>query len=85
MMRYDKLSWYDHSGYKQMTAPYLNVNVTNESESKRSIVNEKLSQNCSAKESELCFTKEDESECGNEKQKDAKNEVAYDVTNYINV
>ena len=68
-----------------MTAPSLDVNVTNNSESKRSIVNEKLSHKCSVKDNELCFTKEDESECANEKQKDAKNEVACDVTNYFNV
>ena len=79
MMRSDKLNCYGHGGYTKMTA----VNVTNKSESKRSIVNEKLSQKYSAKENELCFTKEDESECANEKQKDAKNEVAYDVTNYL--
>ena len=85
MMRSDNLNWYDHGGYKEMTAPYSNVIVTNKSESKRSIVNEKLSQKYSAKENELCFTKEDKSECANKKQKDAKNEVAYDVTNYINV
>ena len=30
-----------------MTAPYSNVNVTNEGESTRSIANEKLSQSCS--------------------------------------
>ena len=85
MMRSDKLNWYNHGGYTKMTAPYSNVIVTNESESKRSIVNEKLSQICSAKENELFFTKEDESECTNEKQKDSKNEVAYDVTNYLDV
>ena len=68
-----------------MTAPLSNLVVTSESESKYSIVNENLSQNCSAKKNELCFTKEYESECANEKQKDAKNEVAYDVTNYLNV
>ena len=33
-----------------MTVPYLNVNVTNESESKQSIVNEKLSQSYSTNE-----------------------------------
>ena len=33
-----------------MTAPYSNINVTNESESKRSIVNEKLSQSYSTNE-----------------------------------
>ena len=68
-----------------MTAPYSNVIVTNESKSKRSIINEKLLQKCSAKDNELCFTKEDKPECANEKQKDAKNEVAHDVTNYLNV
>ena len=50
MMRSNNLNWYDHSGYKEMTAPYSKVNVTNESESKRSIVNEKLSQSCSINE-----------------------------------
>ena len=50
MMRSDKLNWYDHGGYTKMTAPYSNVNVTNESESKRIIVNEYISQKCSAKE-----------------------------------
>ena len=68
-----------------MTAPYSNVNVTNKGESKRSIVNEKLSQNCSAKENGLSFTNKDESEYANEKQKDANNEVACDVMNYFNV
>ena len=50
MMRSDNLNWYDHGGYMKMTAPYLNVNVTNKSELKRSIVNEKLSQSCSTNE-----------------------------------
>ena len=85
MTRFDKLNWYNHSGYREMTALSSNIIVTNESESKHSIVNEKLSQKCSAKENELCSTKEDESECANEKQTYAKNEVAYDVTNYLNV
>ena len=85
MMRSDKLNWYGHGGYKEMTAPSSNIVVTNESESKRSIVNKILSQKYSVKENELCFTKKDESECSNEKQKDAKNEVAYDVTKYLNV
>ena len=69
----------------KMTVPYSNVIVTNKSESKRSILNKKLSYKYSAKEKKLCFTKKDESECENEKQKDANNEVAYDVTNYLNV
>ena len=59
MMRSDKLNWYDYGGYTKITFPYSNVIVTNESESKRSIVNEKLSQKCSPKENELCLTKED--------------------------
>ena len=50
MMRSDKLNWYDHGGYKEITAPFSNVNVTNKSESKCSIVNEKLSQSCSTNE-----------------------------------
>ena len=46
----DDLNWYDHGGYTKMTAPYLNVNITNKGESKRSIVNEKLLQSCSTNE-----------------------------------
>ena len=53
MMRFDNLNWYDHGGYTKMTAPYWNVNATNESESKRSIVNEKLSQSCSTNEKKI--------------------------------
>ena len=85
MMISNNLNWYDHGGYTEMTAPYSKVNVTNEGESKRSIVNETLSQNCSAKENGLFFMKEDKPEYANEKQKEAKNEVACDVTNYFNV
>ena len=65
MMRSDNLNWYDHGGYAEQTAPSSNVNFTNEGESKRSIVNKTLSQNCSAKENKLCFTKEDKSEYAN--------------------
>ena len=68
MMRSDKLNWYDHVGYKEMTAPSSNVFVMNKSKSKRSIDNKPLLQKRSADENELCFTKEDESECKNEKQ-----------------
>ena len=68
-----------------MTGSFSNVNVTNKIESKRSIVNEPLSQKCSADENELRSTKEDESEYVNEKQKGAKNEVTCDVKNYFNV
>ena len=32
MTRSEKLNWYMHGGYKEMTAPYSNVNVTNEDE-----------------------------------------------------
>ena len=54
MMRSYNLNWYNQDGYTETTALYSNVNVTNEGESKRSIVNEKLSQSC--------FTNENKSE-----------------------
>ena len=57
MMRSDKFNWYDRGGYKEMNAPLSNVIVTNESESKHSIVNKPLSQICSTKENGLRFTK----------------------------
>ena len=85
MMRSDNLNWYDHGGYKEMTAPYWNVNVTNKNKSKCSIVNKPFSQNFSAKDNKSCSTTKDKSECSNKKQKDAKNKVACDVTNYFNV
>ena len=44
------LNWYNQDGYTETTALYSNVNVTNEGESKRSIVNKKLSQSCSTNE-----------------------------------
>ena len=47
MMRSDKLNWYDHRGYTKIISPYSNVNITNDGESKRSIVYKKLSQSCS--------------------------------------
>ena len=47
MMRSNNLNGYDCGGYTKMTAPYLNGNVTNEGESKCSIINENLSQSCS--------------------------------------
>ena len=52
IMRSDTVNWYDHGGYTKMTAPYSNVNVTNEGESKRSIVNEKSPKSCSMNENE---------------------------------
>ena len=50
MIRSDKLNWYDHGSYTKMTDPSSNVNVTNESESKRSIVNENLLHSGSTKD-----------------------------------
>ena len=47
MMRSNNLNCYDHGGYMKMTAPNSNVNITNDRESKCSIVNEKLLQSCS--------------------------------------
>ena len=47
MMRYDKLNWHDHGGYTEITAPSLNVNVTDEDELKEIIVHETLSENSS--------------------------------------
>ena len=52
MMISDNLNWYDHSGYTEMTAPSLDVNVTDEDESKRIIVHKSLSENCSTDVSE---------------------------------
>ena len=94
MMRSDNLNWYNHVGYMEMTALYLNVIGTNKGKSERSIVNENLSQSC--------YTNEKKSKCGiinkplsqkcsadeNElcsTKKDPNNEVACDVTNYFNV
>ena len=77
MMRSNELNWHVHGSYAEKTAPSSNVNVTNKRESKRSTVNEPLSQKCSAKENKLCSTKNDESEFANKKQKDAKNEVGF--------
>ena len=60
-MRADTLNWYDYGGYTKMTAPSLNVYSANKDESKRSIVNKTLSQNCSADEEELNSTEEEKS------------------------
>ena len=73
MVRYDNLNLYDHGGYTEMTDLSSNVNVTNEGESKRSIVNETLLQRCSTNEkkskysivsktlSHICSTNENKS------------------------
>ena len=47
MMRSEDLNWYDHSGYTEITAPSLNVNITDEDESKQIIVRETLLDNSS--------------------------------------
>ena len=47
MMISDNLNWHDHGGYTEMTDPSLNVNVTDEDESKRIIMHKTLSDNCS--------------------------------------
>ena len=52
MMRSDNLNWHDHDGYTEMTAPSLNVNATDEDESKRIIVRKSLSESCSTYVSE---------------------------------
>ena len=51
-MRSNNLNWHDHGGYTEITAPYLNVNVTYEDESKCSIVHKGLLQNFSTDERE---------------------------------
>ena len=52
MMRYNNLNWHDYGGYAEMTAPSLNVNAMDEDESKRIIMHEGLSENCSTDVSE---------------------------------
>ena len=47
MMISDNLNWYDHGGYTEMTDTSLNVNATDEDESKRIIMHKGLSDNCS--------------------------------------
>ena len=54
-----------------MTALSLNVNATDKDGSKRIIVHECLSEDCS--------TEEDKRECTIMEHKDAENEVTYDV------
>ena len=46
MMRYNKLNWHNHGGYMEITSPSLNVNATDEDESKHIILHEGLSDNC---------------------------------------
>ena len=52
MVRSDNLNWHDHGGYMEIIVLSLNVNVTDEDESKRIIVQEILSENCSRDVSE---------------------------------
>ena len=51
-MRSDALNWHDYGGYTKKTAPSSNINSTDEDESKRNIVHEALSHNCSTKKYE---------------------------------
>ena len=71
--------------YPKMTASYLTVSVTNESESKCSIIDKPLSQKRSTDENKWRSTEEDELECSKKKQNYAKNLVSYDVTNCLKV
>ena len=52
MMRSDAINWHDYEDYTEMTTPSLNVNYSDKDESKRNIVHETLSQNCSANKGE---------------------------------
>ena len=52
MMISDNLNWHGHGGYTEMADPSLNVNVTDEDESKCIIMQESLSENCSTDVSE---------------------------------
>ena len=95
MMRSDNLNWYDHSGYKEMTAPYSNVNVTSKSESKLSIVNEKLSQSGSTNENkskrsivnepllQKCSAKENELCSTKEDESECANKKQKDAKNEV--
>ena len=47
MMRSDNLNWHDRGGYTKMSDPSLNFSDTDEDESKRIIMYEILSDNCS--------------------------------------
>ena len=47
MMRSNNLNWPGHGGYTGMTSLFLNVNATDKDGSKRIIVHEDLSKNCS--------------------------------------
>ena len=51
IMRSDTLNWHNYGGYMKMTALSLNVNFTDKYKSKRTIVHNSLSQNCSTDES----------------------------------
>ena len=47
MMISNNINWHDHGSYTKITAPSLNVNATNEDESKHIIMHGGLSENCS--------------------------------------
>ena len=52
MMISDNLNWYNHGSYVKMTSLYSKVNVTNEGELKRSIINKTLSDNSYTKDNQ---------------------------------
>ena len=52
MKRYNTHNWHDYGGYTETNAPSVNVNATNEDESKRIIVHKGLSQSCSKNKNE---------------------------------
>ena len=56
MMRYNTLNWHNYGGYTEITDPSLNVNDTDEDESKRIIMHEDLSQSFYTNESESKYS-----------------------------
>ena len=52
MMRSDNLNWHDHVGYTKITVLSLNVNSTDDNESRRIIAHKVLSENFSTDVSE---------------------------------
>ena len=52
MMRADTVNWHDYGNYTETTALSLNVYSTDKDESKRIIMHETLSQNCSVNKKE---------------------------------
>ena len=63
MMRSAKLNRHNHGSYTEMTAPSLNVNFTDEDESKEIVVHKTLSENNSRDVSESEHYKINEITC----------------------